>query len=125
TVGTGVQDVEALERSRFTAMTAQDVGALEPMLADDLVYCHSNGACETKAQFLETIHSGRIRYQVMKVLELRPRAVGGDAVVVNGSVAVDGLMGGQARSFTIVFTDVYAQRSGRWQLTAWQSTQLP
>jgi ketosteroid isomerase-like protein len=116
--------VAELERARFAAMTRPDVNALEAMLADDLVYCHSDGQCETKVEFLETIRSERIRYRAIEVLELRPRVVG-DAVVVHGSIAIDGVLGGQPRKLRIVYTDVYARREGRWQLIAWQSTRLP
>lgn len=117
-------DIVTLERARFAAMTHQDLEALEPMLGADLLYCHSDGQCETKPEFLETIRSGRIRYRAIEVLELRPRIVG-DAVVINGSVLIDGVIGGQPRSLRIAFTDVYARRNGRWQLIAWQSTRLP
>ena len=120
-VGPRLEEVEHLERARFEAMTRQDVAALAPMLAEELVYCHSDGACEGKSEFLETIRSGRIRYLALKVLELRPRAYG-DVVVFNGAVAVEGALAGQARSFDVVFTDAYVRRGGTWQLIAWQST---
>jgi ketosteroid isomerase-like protein len=119
-----LDDLERLERARFEAMTRQDVAALEPMLADDLVYCHSDGSCEGKRELLETIRSGRIRYVALKVLELRPRAFG-DVVLFNGVVTIDGVLGGQTRSFNVVFTDAYARRGGGWQLIAWQSTRSP
>jgi ketosteroid isomerase-like protein len=112
------------ERARFLAMTRQDMPTLARMLADDLVYCHSDGRCETKTEFLETIRSQRIRYRAIEVLDLKPRVLG-DAVVVNGSVAIEGVIGGQPRNVRISFTDVYAHRAGRWQLIAWQSTPLP
>jgi ketosteroid isomerase-like protein len=117
-------EVERLERARFEAMTRQDVAALEPMLADDLVYCHSDGSCESKREFLETIRSGRIRYIALEVLELRPRAYG-DVILFNGVVAVEGVLGGQTRTFNVVFTDAYARRGDDWQLVAWQSTRKP
>jgi hypothetical protein len=110
-----------LERSRFDAMTRQDVRALEPMLADDLVYCHSHGLCETKTEFLGSIGSGSIRYRSVEVLELRPRALD-DAVVLNGTIAIEGVLGGETRTMRLSFLDVYARRNGRWQLIGWQST---
>ena len=112
------------ERARFAAMTQPDLAALERMLGDDLVYCHSDGVCETKTEFLQTIRTGRIRYRAIEVLDLKPRVLG-DAILVNGSVAIEGVMGGQTRQLRISFTDVYARREGRWQLIAWQSTPLP
>jgi ketosteroid isomerase-like protein len=117
-------DLERLERARFDAMTRQDIAALEPMLADDLVYCHSDGSCEGKREFLETIRSGRIRYLELRIIELRAR-VYGDVVVFNGVASMNGLLGGQPRSFNVVFTDVYERSGSGWQLVAWQSARKP
>lgn len=117
-------DIAALERARFAAMTRQDVAALEPLLAEDLRYCHSNGLCESRAEFLESIGSGSIRYRRIEVLELQPRPAG-DAVIVHGTIAVEGEIGGRAARMRLLFTDVYVRREGRWQLAAWQSTRLP
>jgi hypothetical protein len=122
------EDLERLERSRFEAMTRQDITALEPMLADDLVYCHSDATCEGKPEFLETIRSGRIRYLKLQVLERRPYTLPltfGQVVVFGGVLAIEGMLGDQQRSFNVVFTEVYARRDGRWQLVAYHSTRKP
>jgi len=103
-------DIESVERARFAAMTRQDIKALQPMLADDLIYCHSNGRCENKAQLLESIRTGRIRYRAVDILSLRPRTAAG-AVIVNGSIAV--------------YMGVYVRRDGEWRLAAWQAARLP
>lgn len=117
-------DVQDLERARFAAMVRQDVDALAPMLADDLRYCHSNGLCETKSQFLESIRTGSIRYRAIEVRDLHARAADG-AMVVHGTIDVDGELRGRAVRLRLIFTDVYVRRDGRWQLLAWQSTRLP
>jgi ketosteroid isomerase-like protein len=117
-------DIESVERARFAAMTQQDVKALQPMLADDLIYCHSNGRCESKTQLLESIRTGRIRYRAVDILSLRPRTAAG-AVIVNGSIAVDGSMDGVAVKMQLVYMAVYVRRDGQWRLAAWQSARLP
>ena len=117
-------DIESVERARFAAMTHQDVKALEPMLADDLIYCHSNGRCENKAQLLESIRSGSLRYHAVDILSLRPRTAAG-AVILNGSIAVDGTMDGLPIKMQMVYMAVYVRRDGRWRLAAWQAARLP
>ena len=62
-VDSSTDSIESLERARFVAMTRQDIKALDPMLAPELTYCHSNGVCEDKIHFLETIQSGGVRYK--------------------------------------------------------------
>ena len=117
-------DIESVERARFAAMTHQDIKALQPMLAEDLIYCHSNGRCETKAQLLESVRTGRIRYRAVDILSLRPRTAAG-AVIVNGSIAVDGTMDGVAVKMQMVYMGVYVRRDGQWRLAAWQAARLP
>jgi hypothetical protein len=51
-------DIESVQGARFAPMTHQDIKTLQPMLADDLIDCHANGRCETKAQLLESIAPG-------------------------------------------------------------------
>jgi hypothetical protein len=58
-------DIESVERARSSAMTHRDLKALQSMLADNLIYCHSNGRCENKAQLLESLQSSRIRYRAV------------------------------------------------------------
>jgi ketosteroid isomerase-like protein len=116
--------IESVERARFAAMTRQDVNALEPMLADDLIYCHSNGRCENKSQLLESIRTGSIRYRAVDILSLTPRSAAG-AVILNGSIAVDGTMDGLPIKMQMVYMAVYVRRDGRWRLAAWQAARLP
>jgi hypothetical protein len=117
-------DIEAVERARFTAMTHQDIKALQPMLAEDLIYCHSNGRCESKAQLLESLRTGRIRYRAVDILSLQPRTAAG-AVIVNGSIAVDGSMDGLPIKMQMVYMGVYVRRDGEWRLAAWQAARMP
>lgn len=117
-------DIEALERARFAAMTRQDTEALRPMLADDLVYCHSNARCESREQFLATLSSGTIRYLVMQPGEMQVRHYG-DVALVNGRIAMEGLADGRPTSMQLAYLDAYVWQDGRWQLAAWQSTRVP
>jgi ketosteroid isomerase-like protein len=117
-------EVEATERARFQAWTRADIDAIQPVLADDLVYCHSTGQCQTKAELVAALQSRETVYRSMEVLELRPRAAAG-AVVVNGKLAIQAESKGQATAFKGIYTDVYVKRDGRWQMIAWQSTKVP
>jgi hypothetical protein len=116
--------VEQVERHRFAAMVAQDITALAPLLAEDLTYGHSNGDFENKAQFLETIRRGRLRYEAIDVQELSVRPYD-QVAIVTGRIVVQARAGNQPVSLNIRYTDAYVNRDGRWQLVAWQSTRLP
>jgi ketosteroid isomerase-like protein len=116
--------VVAIERARLAALQANDLQALEAVLAPDLRYCHSTGVCETRAQFLDALRSGQMRYRRIEVLALEPRAAGA-AVLIHGRLDLEVESRGTLIPMQLVYTDVYAQRAGRWQLIAWQSTRAP
>jgi ketosteroid isomerase-like protein len=118
-----VEEVQQAERQRFAALIAQDVAALDPMLGDELHYCHSTGRVENKQQFLETVRSGGIRYESIDVHEFQARLYG-ELAIGTGYITVQGKLGGQPVTLELRYTDVYAWRSGRWQLINWQSTRV-
>ena len=119
-----IQEIGALERKRFAAMVAVDAAGLDEVLSERLRYCHSDGRCETKGQFLEALQSGRMRYVSIEVLELEPKAVG-TAMLVQGRLALAVEQQGQALQLKMAFTDVYESTPTGWRLVAWQSTRLP
>ncbi len=118
-----IEQVQQAERQRFAALTAQDLAALDPLLADELLYCHSNGQVENKQQFLETVRTGRIRYESIDVHEFQARLYG-EVAIGTGYITVQGKLGGQPMTLEIRYTDAYAWRAGHWQLVNWQSTRL-
>jgi uncharacterized protein (DUF885 family)/ketosteroid isomerase-like protein len=122
--GSAMETPEKVERRRFAAMVAQDTKALEPMLAEELRYVHSTGQVESKAQFLETIRSGRLRYLSIEVRELDVRRHG-DTAIITGLISAQGATGSAPVDLELRYTDAYVNRAGRWQLLAWQSTRLP
>jgi hypothetical protein len=73
---------------------------------------------------LESIRTGRIRYRAVDILSLTPRSAAG-AVILNGSIAVDGTMDGLPIKMQMVYMAVYVRRDGRWRLAAWQAARLP
>lgn len=118
------ETVEQVERRRFAAMVAQDIAALEPLLAEELTYGHSNGEFENKSQFLETIRGGRLRYEAIGVQGLTVRHYG-NVAVITGQLLISARVGTQPVMLNLRYTDAYVDHDGRWQLVAWQSTRLP
>jgi ketosteroid isomerase-like protein len=116
--------VRAAELKRFEVMTKGDLAALTKILADDLTYTHSTGTLDNKEQFLESLRSGRVRYQSIEPGELQVRAYGNSAVI-NGRAKLVVISDGQNKNVELRFTDVWVKRSGRWQMVAWQSTRVP
>ena len=116
------QAVRQAEDRRIKAMIDDDFATLDAVLADDLTYGHSNGVVDTKASYMETLRSGKTKYQTIERLPSIVR-VYGDTAIVTGTATVG--LRGQAAPFTLRYTLAYVMRDGQWRMVAWQSTRLP
>ena len=112
-----------LDKKRMEAMCRQDVGALKALLADDLIYTHSSARLDTKGSLIGGMESGKTVYTAIEPSDVKAQDLG-DAVVLTGTARISVNSGGNPNSFSVRFTDVYANKSGQWQMVAWQSTRL-
>jgi Domain of unknown function (DUF4440) len=115
--------ITTLEARRFKAMTEADLVTLERILGDDLTYTHTDGRTESKAEFIETLRSGKLRYLSIEPANEKVRSYGTTAVGT-GRAVIKVRSDGKETTLQIRFIDVYLRRHGRWQLVAWQSTRL-
>ena len=69
------------ELSWETALTKADVGALQTLYDDTLVYTHSNGKVDSKASYIDTIKSGATKYESMNRDDIKVNVYGEAAVV--------------------------------------------
>lgn len=113
-----------LERERLTAMIDADSEALDAILSDDLTYVHTTTREDSKKSLIQSLVRGTLSYESMDTDDVKVR-IYGDAAVVTGSAEIKVSTGGRLLEFSILFTDVYAKREGRWQMVAWQSTRKP
>jgi hypothetical protein len=118
------QEVLAADGERVRALLANDFGALETLLGNDLTYVHSNGMLDTKASYIDSLRSGASRYLTMDMSDVSVRALSEDVAVINAKFeARVQVRGGEVNPKPRVLI-VYARRDGRWQMVAWQSTPI-
>jgi len=116
--------VRKLEAQRVEAALKGDVGALDRILSADLTYMHSSGVLDTKASFLSSLSSGKLKYKGFDESDLKVR-VYGDAAVLTGKAAVRAQRGDEVVDLSLALTAVYAKGAdGAWRLVAWQTTRL-
>jgi len=118
------KEVLAADARRIAATIAADVKTLGEILRDDLTYIHSSGQLETKAQVIDEITSGKLKYRAIVPSEQGVR-VFGDWAMVTGRAQLKVNSGGKSLGFWVRFTEVWVRSEGIWQLAAWQSTRLP
>lgn len=116
--------VAEIEKQRFAALVSKDFGYLEKVLAEDLIYCHSNGLIDNKTSFIQSIKDGKLAYQEMNAEELKVRVYGKTAVIT-GICAAKVLSNGQQINTRFRFTDVYVKSKAGWRMVSWQSLRIP
>lgn len=113
-----------LERRRFDAQVTKDTAALADILADDLIYTHSNGHQDSKESYLASVASGQSRYDHVDIENLTVRPYADDrTAVVNGQVlinlgpGVDGL----PSFIRIKYAVVYVRQAEGWRMVLWHA----
>ena len=105
-------------------MVHVDSVALQHLLADDLTYTHTDGQRDTKAQLLQALASGDLRYESIAP-EAREVRIVGSVAIVTGRSAMRVGPGGRVHAFRIRYLAIYNRGPRGWQLVAWQATRLP
>lgn len=121
--GAAGQELRQVDAARFAAMVAGDTAALQNVLGEDLSYTHSNGQVQDRAQFLQALASGKLRYESMAPADVRVRFYGTTGVVT-GRVDMKVALDGRESAIAARYTAVYVRRDRRWQLVAWHSSPL-
>ncbi len=116
--------IKALDGERMRAMVAGDLETLGRILSDDMTYVHTSAAVDTKSSIIESIGNGNLNYKKMAARNVQVRDFG-DAAVLRGQADVEVTSGGNELTFSLEFTEVYANGDVGWQMVAWQSTRLP
>jgi Domain of unknown function (DUF4440) len=117
------QKIIDLDRKRMQAMAQKDVAILNDLLADDLIYTHSSARIDTKQSLIGNMQSGATVYNSVEPSDVKAQDLG-SAVVLTGVAQFRVTSGGKPIAFGARFTDVYANRGGKWQMVTWQSTRL-
>jgi ketosteroid isomerase-like protein len=113
-----------LDAKRMKAMAEKDLRTLNDVIADDLVYTHSSARLDTKQSLINNMESGATVYTSVVPSDVKALDLG-DTVVLTGSCKISVNSGCKPNSFGVRFTDVYANKGGKWQMVAWQSTRTP
>lgn len=111
------------EKSRFEATRTSDTIRLLDMLADDLIWVHSSGKRQGKAEYIDDLRSGRSRYKNITVEESKVRQYGNIAIT-NGIARYEGISQNDTFDVRAFHTAVYRLQNNRWQVINWQTTKV-
>jgi uncharacterized protein (TIGR02246 family) len=117
--------VEKAERGWAAAAVKSDIPALEKLLAADLVYTHSGGNRDTRTSFIETVRTGKLKYEKVDHQKIEVQMIKGDVAFVAARADIRVVSGGKPVDMKVSLLHVFVKRQGRWQLLAHQSARLP
>lgn len=113
----------ALESIWNQAEEKGDVGALDLILNDALVYIDEDGALLTKSQFLARVKHAGVLVQSITTQAVSVHVFGGIAVV-GGRYRAKGVEKGKAYQREGRFIDVWVIERGNWICVAAESTPI-
>jgi ketosteroid isomerase-like protein len=120
----GEAAVRNAESALYEAMVAGDLGGLDRILSADLIYVHSTGVAENKAEYLARVQASHYDYDSIASRDVTVR-VRGDLAVMNGSLDMSVATGGSpAVMMKLLFVLVWTKLDGQWRLSLRQSTNV-
>jgi ketosteroid isomerase-like protein len=85
---------------------------------------HSNASVDTKASFIESLRSGRLKYRAIRRLE-ENITLYNDTAIISSHVNLDITAAGADRTINARATIVWVREDDAWRFAAWQSTTVP
>jgi ketosteroid isomerase-like protein len=117
-----VKEVLAASDACKLAMMKRDAAGLRKLLHEDLIYSHSNGRTQTKAEVLQDT-TGKTTMEAMDFSETTVRVYGNTALI-RAKVEIRNSTDGKATIFHTNVLHVWLKGPGGWQLVSRQATQL-
>src|ERR1700690_2629227 len=117
--------VSVLEQRRYRAMLDADLGVLDALLAESLIYTHSDGARDSKTSYLAKVRSGHMQYASLTTSEEEVRMLGLDCACLTGRMQLSGELGGVTTRLDNLFLALWVYVGEQWRLAAFQPTPVP
>ncbi|HEX4921816.1 MAG TPA: nuclear transport factor 2 family protein, partial [Candidatus Bathyarchaeia archaeon] len=115
------KELIALENRFNEALVRADLKTIEDIEADDLIFTDSLGTVTTKGDELQSMRSGDVKFESIKMDSTRVQDFG-NLAVVTGRLVEKAKYKNADISGTYRFTDVWAKRKGKWEHVAGQET---
>ncbi|MCB1211465.1 MAG: nuclear transport factor 2 family protein [Verrucomicrobiales bacterium] len=115
----------AADDSRLAAMKSADGEKLTAVMSDELRYAHSSGVVDTKASFIDSLTSGKLKYVGVDYVERNFSFPAPSIAMMTGSAKFKLNTPNGEIEPTLAFLAVWRLEAGQWRFLAWQSCKLP
>lgn len=117
-------EVKAAMDQLAKTMMSPSKAALDKLLGANLVYSHSSGKLENKAEVIDALVNKKSQYGAVEYVNGVSPMFYGNTAVVRADTNVK-LLGAEPRSLKLNILYVWAKNPAGWQLVARQATRLP
>lgn len=118
--------VEAAERAWGAGVVAKNYPVLERVLADDLIYSHSNGLVDTKRSYIDALKTGSAEYYKVDYESIRVKMLDATTAMAfcRAFFQTKAADGGK-QDMTLALLHVFKKKGNDWQLVGHQSARMP
>jgi hypothetical protein len=99
---------------KFDFFLKKDSVGLNAMLHDSLVYIHSSGGMDTKADLVNGLFTSINPYKAFKVYNERVRVINKNTVIVHGMIEIR--YTDETKNSKLLVTEVYTREKKKWLL---------
>ncbi len=117
-------EVIELHRDKFDWMIEVQMDSLQKYFHEDAIYVHSNGWIETKADVLENLQSGHLKYDSIQYINATCRKVAETAIVLGEAIFFVRL-DDKPIEIPLLYTEVYIKTNGYWQFYSRHACRKP
>jgi hypothetical protein len=118
-------EITQLEATLYEAMIRRDYEILDRLLSDDVLYIHSTGVGESKAEYFAGLEKGLYDYEQIRSrnVTIRPYS---ETAVMTGEVEMSVSARGQPKDLIrLLVTFIWLKGSHGWRIVLRQATRLP
>lgn len=112
-----------LHKKKFSWLINKNYDSLQQLLDEKLLYIHSNGLIESKADIFNNLKDEVINYTRSDVAEAQVRVFGNSAIIT-GKGAFAGKARGTPFELILSYTEVYIKTGNQWKLVSRHACRL-
>lgn len=117
-------DILALSNLKFHYMTTGKLDSLADVFDDKMLLQHAGGMVQTKAEYLDNLKSGMLKYNKVDIKEAKATVTGNTAFIL-GKCTFNVTFREQDKNYDFGYTEVYSLENGKWKLVLYAVQELP
>jgi hypothetical protein len=116
--------LRAADDERVAATLAADKARLDAIFSDDLRYAHSTGAVDTKAAYMDSLVSGKLKYLAIDYQERNFTFPAPGIALMTARVHMKSKSAAGDTDALFSILAVWREEKGKWRFLSWQSSKL-